>query len=176
MTRLRLPAMTLAIVAGCFQASQAQQPVGRLDPHAVYEQRCNFCHNEHGADMARQRMRLDKERLVLARTGQELEVLLKRHHGVKLASGEWPALDSLFRLGLSTGGEYGLRCGRCHDRAVSLAREKLAIVAGRLVLKSNGQPVSVFLATHGEPTPAEIETLIRALTFNVETGPAAAAK
>ncbi len=154
----------------------AAQPAAPLDPHAVYEQRCNSCHNEHGGDFARQKLRLTKDRLDVSRTGQDLEALLRKHHGVALAPGEWPALASLFRLGLSTGGVFGLRCGRCHDRGATLAREKLEIFDGQVVLRATRQELSAFLKSHHQPTAAEIETLVRALRFSLETAPKPATK
>ncbi len=154
----------------------AAQPAATLDPHAVYEQRCHSCHNEHGADFARQKLRVSGDRLEVARTGSDLAGLLKKHHGVGLAPGEWPALASLFRLGLSTGGVFGLRCGRCHDRAATLARETLEIADDQVILRATRQELSAFLRSHHQPTAAEIETLIRALRFSLETAPKPATK
>ena len=169
-TVARLQALSLAIGLA-LTGSAVAQTATPLDPHAVYEQRCNSCHNEHGGDFARQKLRLVKDRLEVTRTSRDLEALLKKHHGVALAPGEWPALSSLFRLGLSTGGVFGLRCGRCHDRAVTLAREKLEIADGRLILRATRQELAAFLKSHHEPTPDEIETLVKALRFSVESAP-----
>ena len=174
-SRTWLPLLSLAVGLALADPAAAQ-PAATLDPHAVYEQRCISCHNEHGADFARQKLRLAKDRLQVARTGNDLEALLKRHHGVALATGEWPALASLLRLGLSTGGVFGMRCGRCHDRGATLAREKLEIADGRLVLRATRQELSAFLQSHHQPTAAEIETLVRALRFSIENTPTPATK
>lgn len=159
----------LAGLLGPPAASLAQVPA--KDPHAVYEQRCGGCHNEHGADLARQKLKLAAGNVVVARTGRDLETLLKKHHGVQLTAGEWPALAALFKLGMATGGVYQLRCARCHETAVKLAREKLAVSDGRLVLRGSGKDVAAFLAGHGETQANEMDGLLQALRFHVETSP-----
>ena len=159
------------LVAGARVLAQAPaQPLSQ-DPHTVYEQRCGGCHNEHGADLARQKLKLAAEKVVVARTGRDLEAVLKKHHGVQLTAGEWPALAALFKLGMATGGVYQLRCARCHDTAVKLAREKLMLSDGRLVLRGSGKEVAAFLASHGETQASEMAHLLQALRFHVETAP-----
>lgn len=151
--------------------TQAPAPSLSQDPHTVYEQRCGGCHNEHGADLARQKLKLVSQQVVVAHSGRDLEQLLKKHHGVRLAAGEWQALAALFKLGMATGGVYQLRCARCHDQAVKLAREKLVLSDGRLVLRGSGKEIAAFLAGHGETQSAEMAHLLQALRFHVETAP-----
>lgn len=153
----------------------AQQPAApATDPHAVYERSCNRCHNEHGADFARQKLTLKGQALTVKRTGQALDALLKKHHGVQVTPADVAAMAALFKLGLSTEGAFQLRCGRCHDRAVSLARDALTIADGGMKLKKSGRDLATFLPGHGgtDATPAEIEAITRALRFHLETAPA----
>ncbi len=152
-------------------AAQSPAPAASIDPHAVYEGKCGRCHSEHGADLARQKLKLVSGKFTVARSGRDLEALLKKHHGVQLAIGEWPALASLFNLGLATGGAYQFRCARCHDRAVTLAREKSQISDGRLIVRSSGQDFSAFLAGHGEAKGTEVDSIVQALRFHLETLP-----
>lgn len=169
--RAAVAGMGLAAAALAGAQALAQQPPAGPDPHAVYETRCQSCHFEHAADLARLKLRLDGETLVVKNTGKPLEPLLKRHHGISLTGQDWAAVAALFRLGLTTGGVFQYRCGRCHGRAVAFAREKLAFSEGRVVTRAGQREVAAFLTTHGEATAEEITRLIQALTFHLQTAP-----
>lgn len=144
----------------------------RVDAHAVYETKCMSCHNEHGADLARQRFALSGEKLQVNRTGTAVDRLLRRHHGVKLTDAEAVALIRLFKSGLQWGGAFQRRCARCHDKGVTFARSKLTLRDGAVRISKDGGDVAALLAGgHGEATPAEVETLMEMLRYQLETAP-----
>ncbi len=144
-----------------------------VDPHAVYEKSCLSCHNEHAGDMSRQRLAVSKpkETLIVSRTGTGVEQLLKKHHGVKLSAAEAAAIIELFKKGLTWGGVFQHRCARCHGRAADFARATLTLADGRVRTQKGQTDVGAFLATHGEATATEIETLLEMLRYQVETKP-----
>jgi hypothetical protein len=66
---------------------------------------------------------------------------------------------------------FEARCARCHGHAGAFARAKLAIVAGDLVGRESGRPVTAFLPTHfGRPSPAEVTGLRDMLARQVAAG------
>lgn len=142
-----------------------------IDPHAVYEQHCFRCHAEHGADLARMRMKLADGILLVRRDSGSMERLLRDHQGVKLTDAEQKSLLALFIAGIKWDGIYQHRCARCHGPAVSFAREKLAIAGDRIVAAGGKRDAAEFLKSHGEASAGEISLLIDMLRFQLETRP-----
>lgn len=157
-----------ALLFGCGDAAFAAGP---NDPHQIYEERCRNCHFEHGADLARQKLRVVSGVLQVARTGKPTNRLLQDHHGVKLTAAEIAVLTELFTSGLKWGGVFQHRCARCHQSAANFARTRLMMADGRIVTRTDNVDVAGYLLTHGEATPAEIETLIEMLKFQIRTAP-----
>lgn len=148
--------------------SFAQQVV---DPHAVYEKGCYSCHTEHAADLARQRLTVKANKLIVARTGKVLSAILKSHHGVKLKADELASINQLFRNGIAWGGVYQHRCAGCHDKAVTLARAGLKLDGEKVIVTKTGADVRDLLKTHGEATVGEIDTLVAMLKYQLATAP-----
>ncbi len=142
-----------------------------VDPHAAYEKACYSCHTEHAADLARQRLAIKAEKLIVARSGKELTAILKSHHGVKLKTDELAAVSQLFRNGLAWGGVFQHRCAGCHEKAVSLARTTLKLDGDRAVVIKSGQDIGELLKSHGDATASEIETLAAMLKYQLATTP-----
>ncbi len=142
-----------------------------LDPHAIYETKCHGCHFEHGADLARLKLKTEKDALAVRRTGQPLTRLLRSHHGVKFEAGEQGALEDLFTRGLTWSGVFQHRCAKCHGRAVEFARRNLEMRAENVVSKRNGMDVAELLKSHGEATPEEVRTLVEMLRYQLKIAP-----
>ena len=160
--------MLVAALAGL--ATDAAAQVG--DPHALFESKCRGCHTEHGADLARLKFAVVKDKLQVARTGVAVEQLLRKHHGVKLSAAEGATLDRLFRNGLRWGGVFQHRCAKCHDNAMTLARSRLTIVDGRIKGLTSGADAQSFLADgHGAATPGEVATLLDMFKYQLESAP-----
>lgn len=164
----------LVMLLGLLIADAVQ--CAELDPHAIYEMRCRGCHFEHGADLARLKLKIEKDTLIVSRTGQPLTRLLRNHHGVKLEAGELGALEDLFTRGLTWAGVFQHRCAKCHGRAVEFARHNLEMRAGSIVSKRNGMDVTGLLASHGEATPEEVRTLVEMLQYQLRTAQPAVTK
>jgi len=162
-------AIVLAIGVGLAIVPRAFGQV--LDPHTVYEKACRSCHNEHGADMSRQKLELANGALRVARTKTAVEQLLKKHHGVKLSPAETAGLMDLFKKGITWAGVFQHRCARCHGRAAEFARARLGLVDGTVRSKASNIEVGPFLGSHGEATAAEIQTLVEMLKYQIETAP-----
>ncbi len=160
--RKTLAATALALAFATSAASQE-------DPHRVYELRCHGCHSEHGADLARQKLKIDKDALTVNRTGTPLDTLLRKHHGVALSSAERSALVGLFQSGIRWAGVYQRLCASCHDKAVGFARERLVVKAGRVLSRRNDAEIDAFLKTHGGASDSEIETLLEMFRYQLET-------
>lgn len=153
----------------------AMVPIGgrahAADPHQLYEQRCQKCHFEHAADLARQKLRSIDNALQVTRTAQPVERLLRSHHGERLTAGEIAALSELFSSGLRWNGVYQHRCRRCHERAVTFARTRLKLEGDRLATRANDRDVDTFLLSHGDAGPEEIATLLEMFRFQLRTQP-----
>lgn len=145
-----------------------------LDPHAIYETKCRGCHFEHGADLARLKLKTEKGTLAVNRTGQPLTRLLRDHHGVKFEVEEQGVLEDLFTRGLAWSGVFQHRCAKCHGQAVEFARRDLEMRSGNIVSKRNGMDVAELLMNHGEATPEEVRTLIEMLRYQLKTAAPAA--
>ena len=163
---LRLYALSLGTAIGAAAACFAQVAPSLVDAHIIFEQSCMKCHSLHGADLARQMLKLDAGQLKIARTNAPLTVALKRHHGVKLSEAEVAALAGLFTAGIQHKGAFQHRCALCHGRAVDFAREKLTIKDGALQTRSSGTDVATFLRSHQEATPEEITSILTMLRAN----------
>ena len=168
MTRIWL---ALALLIGLNLSTPQAASAQGLDPHKIYEKSCQSCHNEHGADMSRQRFKVANGILRVARTGTAVDQLLKKHHGVKLSADEMTVIIDLFKKGIAWGGVFQHRCASCHGRAADFARAKLGIADGNVRTLAGNVDVGSFLATHGEATPAEIATLMEMLRYQLETVP-----
>jgi cytochrome c5 len=160
---------TLAILAVVGTVLATLPASAQEDPHKVYERRCNGCHVEHGADLARQKFKLDHDVLSVARTGARVDVLLRKHHGVTLTGAETAALLTLFKSGIQWAGVYQRLCARCHDKAVGFARERLVLRDGQIVSRKSGVDVGEMLKQHGGATDAEIATLLEMLRYQLAT-------
>jgi hypothetical protein len=152
--------------------ASAQSPSRAVEPHALYESKCMGCHNEHGADLARQRLAIAGEKLQVGRTGAPLDRLLNRHYGVRLTPAELTALTRLFGSGIRWAGTFQRRCARCHETGVKFARSTLALRNGEVRTIRGDRDVAAFLTGgHGEATAAEITTLMEMLRYQLETAP-----
>lgn len=172
----RTVAVAAALAAFATGHALAQQVV---DPHAVYEKGCYGCHTEHAADLARQRLAVKADKLVVTRTGKELSAILRNHHGVKLKADELAAVSQLFRNGIAWGGIYQHRCAGCHDKAVTLARTGLKMDGERVVVTKTGADIRDLLKSHGGAqggspggaTASEIDILVAMLKYQLATAP-----
>ena len=139
------------------------------DAHGIYERQCHGCHAEHGADLARQKYKLENDVLSVARTGARVETLLRKHHGVSLTASETAALLTLFKSGIRWAGVYQRLCARCHDKAAGFARERLLLRDGQLVSRKDGAEVGELLKQHGGGSDEEISTLMEMLRYQLAT-------
>jgi cytochrome c5 len=160
---------SMLVQTATWSGAAAQSGAKPIDPHRVYEQRCNSCHHEHGADLARQTLTLKDGKLRVKRTRQDVSGLLRSHHGVRLSAEESSALLSLFQAGLTWNGVYQLRCGRCHERAVTFARSKLIVRDDQVRTRAGDRDVADLLKAHGKATSKEIEVLITMFKRQLET-------
>lgn len=160
-------AVSLAMLHG-FAARAAD---GLIDAHTLYEKQCRGCHTEHAADLARQKFRIVSEQLQVSRTGVPAENLLRDHHGVLLDASQRVALGQLFASGIKWAGVFQHRCAICHGKAVAFAREKMILENDRLITQGSRIEVAGYLATHGDATPKEIETLLEMLRYQIRTAP-----
>ncbi|MBL8564183.1 MAG: hypothetical protein JNM89_00530 [Hyphomicrobiaceae bacterium] len=146
-------------------------PQTTIDPHALYEQRCGSCHYEHGADLARKKLKIVDGTIRIARTGKAVESLLAQHHGVTLTSEETAALVGLFDIGLRSKGVFQKHCALCHTSGVTFTRKSIAVKDGRLYARKAGTEIGPFLGQHSRATPSEIELLIEMMKYQLRTKP-----
>ena len=165
--------MALAILFFLAHGAARSQPTEQpIDPHTLYETKCQGCHTEHGADLARQKLTMAKQTLQVSRTGATLDRLLHKHHGVTLSATEATALTVLFTSGIRWSGVFQHRCTKCHGKAVTFARSELTTKDGIVRTKKSNDDVDAFLTKgHGESTPAEIKLLLEMFRYQLDTAP-----
>ncbi len=179
MTRIIAKAITatatalLLVTAATAQQAEtnAAAPPTTIDAHALYEQRCGSCHDEHGADLARKKLKSVDGAIRVTRTGKAVESLLARHHGVTLTKEETGALVGLFDIGLRSKGVFQKHCALCHTSGVAFTRKSVEAKAGQLYAKKAGTEIGAFLGQHSRATPAEVELLIEMMKYQLRTKP-----
>lgn len=139
------------------------------DPHQLYESKCRNCHSEHGADFARQKLKLERETLVVAQTGTQVEVLLRKHHGVAISDPQRVVLLGLFRSGIKWAGVFQHRCAQCHGKAVDFARSRLVVQDGQITSREGATNVAVLLKLHGGASNDEIAILVEMFRYQIAT-------
>jgi predicted CXXCH cytochrome family protein len=185
---LLLGAVTcLTVLSGAVTTAGAQTPAaaveeptptappvaahGVIDPHALYERSCAGCHKPHGSELAKTSLKEREGALVGARSGRPLPVILERHHGVVLTPAEVKALVDHFSAILPTGWLYQEKCLGCHERAVDLARTRLAERDGALIGRYTGRDIARFLDGHGRLDAAQAGIILSMLRRQLATAP-----
>ncbi|MEQ1716350.1 MAG: hypothetical protein ABL907_10265 [Hyphomicrobium sp.] len=171
MNAFRHLASVIAVSLAMLHGFAARAADAFVDAHTLYEKQCGACHTEHAADLSRQKFSIVSEQLQVSRTGVPVENLLRDHHGVRLDDAQQAALGQLFTLGLKWAGVFQHRCVLCHGKAVTFAREKLVLEDDQLIIRGSRIDVAGFLATHGDATPKEIETLLEMFRYQIRTAP-----
>lgn len=144
----------------------------QIEPHSLFEAKCQRCHSEHAADLARQKLAVVNDKLQIKRTGATVDNLLRKHHGVTLSAAEAAVLKTLFTSGIRWAGVFQHRCASCHDKGVTFARSALTSADGRIKALKSGRDVAEYLsAGHGEASPADVQTLLEMFRYQLETAP-----
>lgn len=129
------------------------------DLHAYWDNRCAQCHGDAGP-FARRTLRVDNGRLLGKHHGADLERFLRQHY---LADDLVAPVTAMLAAQVSTPPLFRQRCAACHDSAATFARRSLALRDGVLVGKASGQPVAVYLRSHGGLAPKEVPEMVKTL-------------
>ncbi|PLX37691.1 MAG: hypothetical protein C0606_05260 [Hyphomicrobiales bacterium] len=148
---------------------RAQTLMQTIDPHALYEARCVRCHPPHAGEFVPSALERDEDGTIVGKhRGAAIDDLLVNGHG-RLSKEEVPVmLDHLTRI-FELGSLFRNRCLICHDRAVDLARERLALKDGRVIGRYSGRDIATFLQSHGRLSLEEIAPVIDMLTRQIAT-------
>jgi len=162
---MRTAFMTLVLVValGVLNAAAAERP----DPHALFETRCQRCHDSHSGPFARDRLAIRDGTVVSGKTGRPVAALLQNHFG-SLAPGEIAILIEAFTLQIQTDGLFQRKCTACHRSGKALARKELIIDGARLKGRYSGLDTGEFLKSHGRLTPEEAETIADMLRWQLQ--------
>ncbi len=135
-------------------------PVVAADVHQFWDQRCAECHG-HSATFARTHLIVEDGKLLGAHHRQDLKRFMGQHQmGSEL-------VDEIYDMLLAQSKSAPLfqqKCTACHGTAAEFARASLEPQDGKLVGKSNRQPLAEFLAKHGHLKPDEVPVIVDVLT------------
>ncbi len=141
--------------------------VPSIDPHTLFEARCLRCHG-HAGEFARERLRLDGDKVVGKRLRKDIGTFLLRHQG-GLTTTEAAGLYEAFLRQLMAGGLFKTRCGACHRQARELARLELILADRNLIGRYSGRDMASFLRQHGNRTEEEAVLLYDMLLWHRRT-------
>ncbi len=141
-----------------------------VDPHAVYEQKCTRCHEDHARAFADQHLIVVEGRVIGKQRSRDLENFLINGHG-KLDPSEVRPLVAHLKSVIGAGGLYQQKCRICHEPAVIFARIKLIIKDDKLLGRYSARGIAEFMAEHGRITQDEHPIIMDALKRQIETQP-----
>lgn len=162
--------LSCVLLAAQFLASPVQavaEPDATVDPHTLFEARCQRCHG-HAGDFAREHLFLEDGNVLGKRTGGGLARFLQRHQG-GLAENEMAALFDAFQRQLTVGPLFQDRCRACHLSARELAKHQLILSDEGLMGRYSGNPMAAFLQRHGTFSDEEAERLHGMLLWHRQT-------
>lgn len=143
------------------------QPV---DPHAVYEQKCADCHEDHARSFADQHLLVKDNRVIGKRRSRDLEDFLIKGHG-RLEPAEVRPLVAHLKSVVGADGLYEKKCRICHEPAVDFARIKLIMKEGKLLGRYSGRDIAEFMIDHGRVSQEEHAIIMDALKRQLATQP-----
>jgi len=141
-----------------------------VDPHAVYEQKCTRCHEDHARAFADQHLLVKGDRVIGKRRSRDLAKFLNNGHG-KLNPTEVAPLVAHFKSVIGANGLYKQKCRMCHEPAVNFSRIKLIMKDGKLLGRYSGRDIKEFMNEHGRVTQDELPIIMDALMRQLETQP-----
>lgn len=133
-----------------------------VDPHAVYEQKCGRCHEDHARAFADQHLVVKDDRVIGKRRSRDLENFLINGHG-KLEPAEVRPLVAHLKSVVDADGLYEKKCRICHEPAVDFARIKLIMVEDKLMGRYSKQNIDDFMIEHGRVSETEHAIIMDAL-------------
>lgn len=146
--------------------ASAQQP----DPHAIYEQKCGGCHEDHAGDFAFARLEVIQDTLLIKNSDTGLLEFLNSGHG-SLAAAQTKVLSDFLLAVRKSEKLFDSKCGICHERAKNFARLELVIHNGQLMGRYTERDIGAFLKKHGRLDPEEVSTIIEMLKRQILTKP-----
>ncbi|MDC1287767.1 hypothetical protein N8198_07770 [Gammaproteobacteria bacterium] len=151
----------------CVFTSTCLGATGRIDLHALWDDRCADCHG-HSADFARRFLRIADGRLLGRHHVDNLQLFISQHYTTATQA---PAIYAMLQAQTATPPLYQQYCSRCHGSAASLVRSTTILRDGVLLSRRSGQPLHPFLSSHRNLNPQDIDFYHRLLTrIAVETG------
>ena len=154
---LRLICVALAAQLLASPVQAAAGPDATVDPHMLFEARCQRCHG-HAGEFAREHLFLGDSKVLGKRTGGGLARFLKRHQG-GVTEHEMTALFDAFQRQLAYGPLFQERCRACHLSARDLAKHQLILTDNGLIGRYSGKRMAAFLERHGTFGDEEAEQL-----------------
>jgi len=143
------------------------QPAIAADPHALYEKRCAHCHASHGGSFVRQSLIKKDGNLIGIETQTEIGGLLRHGHGHLKSSEDIETMVRHLTAIFDGGAIFQTKCLICHERAVTLARNRLIDTLGGLKGRYTGRDMEFFLNNHGRLEDDEADTVLEMLARQV---------
>jgi len=155
-----LASLLIALVAGI-------QPAIAADPHALYEKRCARCHASHGGMFVRQSLIKKDGNLIGIETQTEIGDLMRHGHGHLKSSEDIDTMVRHLSAIFNGGAIFQTKCLICHERAVTLARNRLINTQSGLKGRYTGRDMKLFLNNHGRLEEDEARTVLEMLARQV---------
>jgi len=162
-----IPISISAIVLLCVFTTTCLEATGRIDLHALWDDRCADCHG-HSADFARRFLQISDDRLLGRHHVDNLQLFLSRHYSTPTQA---PAIYAMLQAQTATPPLFQQHCSSCHGSAAALVRSTAILRDGVLLSRRSGQPLNQFLSSHRNLNAQDVDFYRRLLTrIAVETG------
>jgi len=143
------------------------QPATAADPHALYEKRCARCHASHGGMFVRQSLIKKDGNLIGVETRTEIGDLMRHGHGHLKSSEDIETMVRHLSAIFNGSAVFQTKCLICHERAVTLARNRLINTQNGLRGRYTGRDMELFLNSHGRLEDDEAGIVLEMLARQV---------
>jgi len=143
-------------------SSLSSAPAQTIDPHLLYEQNCAGCHAPHARDFVHDNLIRAGDKIIARQSRHSLQAIFEAGHG-RLTRPEMAIIISHLTAIQRSGRLFHDKCLICHDRAVILARTRLALKNGTLVGRYSNRNIEKFLLGHGRLKGSELAIMLNVL-------------
>lgn len=152
---MKLPLVVMVVLAAVGAGNAAA-----VDLHEYWDRNCASCHG-HAAAFARRFLTVKDGNLQGRHHVDDLDVFLRNHY---LARDLIGPVTAMLAAQVMAEPRFRNECGRCHENAVTLARQSLSLRDGVLVNRASGLPTAEFLSHHARIKPADVPVFVDVLT------------
>lgn len=152
--------MLKALSALMLTATWTWSAAAQIDLHRFWDSRCHDCHG-HAGEFARRHLRVDNGVLVSRNRAHDLKRFIAQHEAGRAQT---EAIYGMLLAQAQTKPVYQQKCASCHGNAAEFVRASLVVRDGAVVGRSNGQPITSFMKSHGKLSSDEVDIVVGSLS------------